>query len=157
MPQQNSAQSEVPAPDSKTDPIYGRLEEQIAWYDRNSRSSQRIFKRIKIVEILAAAAIPFLAGLNYPHDKSVTAGLGVLITILEGMLHLNQYQQNWINYRSTCEALKHEKYLYLAKAGPYATVADPRALLAERVESTVSQEHAQWASVQQQSPKNEGS
>jgi hypothetical protein len=46
----------------------------------------------------------------------VTAGLGVLITVLEGLLHLNQYQQNWINYRSTCEALKHEKYIYLGKA-----------------------------------------
>jgi hypothetical protein len=34
----------------------------------------------------------------------VTGGLGVVITVLEGMLHLNQYQQNWINYRSTCEA-----------------------------------------------------
>ncbi len=156
MPEQNSAQPEVSAPSFAADPIYGRLEDQIAWYDRKSRSAQRIFKRVKVVEILAAAAIPFLAGLNYPHDKLVTGGLGVLITVLEGMLHLNQYQQNWTNYRSTCEALKHEKYVYLAKAGPYATAADPRALLAERVESTVSQEHAQWASVQQQSSKNQG-
>jgi hypothetical protein len=156
MPERDSAQSELPIPSSKDDAIYGRLEEQIAWYDRKSRSAQRIFKRIKIVEILAAAAIPFLTGLNYPHDKLVTGGLGVLITVLEGMLHLNQYQQNWTNYRSTCEALKHEKYVYLARAGPYATTVDPRALLAERVESTVSQEHAQWASVQQQSSKNQG-
>ena len=123
---------------------------------RRSRSAQRIFKRIKIVEILGAAAIPFLAGLNYPGDRQVTGGLGVLITILEGLLHLNQYQQNWTNYRSTCEALKHEKFVYLAHAGPYATAPDPRALLAERIESTVSQEHAQWASVQQQSTKNQG-
>ncbi len=149
MPEENALHPvTVPGPDS--DPIYGRLEDQIDWYDRKSRSSQRIFKRIKDVEILSAAAIPFLAALNYPHDKLVTAGLGVLITILEGLLHLNQYQQNWTNYRSTCEALRHEKYVYLANAGPYASAADPRALLAERVESTVSQEHAKWASVQQQ-------
>ena len=77
----------------------------------------------------------------------------MLITVLEGMLHLNQYQQNWINYRSTCEELKHEKYVYLGHAGPYANANDPHALLAERVESLVSQEHAQWASVQQQSTK----
>jgi hypothetical protein len=109
-----------------------------------------------VVEILSAAAIPFLAGLSYRYDKLVTGGLGVLITILEGLLHLNQYQQNWTNYRSTCEALKHEKYVYLAKAGPYATAQDPHALLAERIESTVSQEHAQWASVQQQAAKGQG-
>jgi hypothetical protein len=83
----------------------------------------------------------------------VTGALGVLITVLEGMLHLNQYQQNWISYRSTCESLRHEKYTYLGKASPYANVADTRALLAERIESLVSQEHAKWASTQQQESK----
>ena len=135
------------------DPIYARLEDQIAWYDRKSSAAQRTFKRIKVTEILAAAVIPFLAGISLPHDKLIIAGLGVLITILEGFLHLNQYQQIWGSYRSTCEALKHEKYLYLAKAGPYAGSADPRALLAERVESTVSKEDAQWSSLQQQAGK----
>jgi Protein of unknown function (DUF4231) len=156
MPEVNAFQPAILSPDPKMDPIYGRLEDQIGWYDGKSRSAQRIFKRIKIVEILGAAAIPFLAGLNYPGDKLVTGGLGVLITILEGLLHLNQYQRNWTNYRSTCEALKHEKFVYLAKAGPYATAPDPRALLAERVEATVSQEHAQWASVQQQTTREQG-
>jgi len=78
---------------------------------------------------------------------------GVLIAVLEGMLHL-QYQQNWIAYRSTCESLKHEKYVYLGKASPYASAVDPHALLAERIESLVSQEHAKWASVRQQEPKS---
>jgi hypothetical protein len=35
---------------------------------------------------------------------------------------LNQYQQDWITCGSTREALTHEKYLFLAKAGPYRTV-----------------------------------
>jgi hypothetical protein len=133
-----------------SDPVITRLEDQIDWYDRKSRSAQHIFKRVKVVEILSAAMIPFLAGLTFRHDKLVTAGLGVLITILEGVLHLNQYQQLWNTYRSTCEALKHEKYLYLGSAGPYAAAPSPHALLAERIESLVSQEHAQWSSIQQQ-------
>jgi hypothetical protein len=40
------------------------------------------------------------------------------------------------------QILKHEKYTYLAKAAPYVNVADPHALLAERIESLVAQEHA---------------
>ncbi|HUX27413.1 MAG TPA: DUF4231 domain-containing protein [Terracidiphilus sp.] len=140
----------------ESDPIYARLEDQIDWYDRKSRAAQRAFKRIKVVEIFAAAVIPFLAGITLPHDKLIIAGLGVLITILEGILHLNQYQQLWGTYRSTCEALKHEKYLYLAKAGSYAGVADPHAELAERVESLVSQEDAKWSSLQQQTGKPSG-
>ena len=131
MPEQSAAgTASLSVPDPKSDPIFNRLEDQIDWYDRKSRSAQRIFKRIKVIEILAAAAIPFLAALTFPYDKLVTAGLGVLITVLEGLLHLNQYQQNWSNYRSTCEALKHEKFVYLAGAGPYTTVPDRRALRA---------------------------
>jgi hypothetical protein len=137
----------------ETDPIRERLEDQISWYDRKSLFNQRMFKRIKMIEILAAAVIPFIAAFNPPHIAWVTGALGVLITVLEGMIHLNQYQQNWIAYRSTCESLRHEKYTYLGKASPYANVADPHALLAERIESLVSQEHAKWASAQQQESK----
>lgn len=139
--------------DPGVDPITARLEDQIAWYDRKSSSCQRIYKRMKFTEIVAAAVIPFLPALPIPFTPWIDGALGVLITILEGLLHLNQYQQNWIAYRSTCESLKHEKYVYLASASPYAGVADPRALLAERVESLVSQEHAKWASVQQENAK----
>ena len=137
----------------EADPVVDRLEDQISWYDRKSISNQRTYKRIKMTEIMAAAVIPFLGALNPPNVGWWTGTLGVLITVLEGTLHLNQYQQNWTAYRSTCESLKHEKYVYLAKASPYAGVADPRALLAERVESLVSQEHAKWASSQQENTK----
>jgi len=136
------------------DLIMERLENQIEWYDNKSRSNRRWFKRIKVIEILGAALIPFLAAVTFHYDKLVTAGIGVLITILEGLLHLNQYQQLWNDYRSTCEALRHEKYLYLGNAGPYATAPNPHALLAERIESTVSQEHAQWTTIQQQAGKS---
>jgi Protein of unknown function (DUF4231) len=140
-------------------PTSTRLQDQIDWYSAKSRQAQSAFKRIKVIEILAAALIPFLGSLTVVFKSLkdnvalITGALGVLITILEGVLHLNQYQENWTNYRSTAEMLKHEKYVYLAKAGPYAAAPDPHALLAERIESLVSQEHAQWTSVQQQVTK----
>ena len=145
-----SAQAVSPVP---IDPIMERLEDQITWYDRKSIANQRTYKRFKVIEIIAAATIPLLAAVPIPHPAYVTGVLGVIITVLEGLLHLNQYQQNWIAYRSTCEALKHEKFTYLGKASPYTNVADPHALLAERIESLVSQEHAKWASSQSQEVK----
>lgn len=136
-----------------TDPIMGRLEDQIAWYDSNSLRNQHTYKRIKTIEILAAAIIPFIAAFSMPHAALVTGSLGVLITVLEGLLHLNQYQQNWTAYRSTCEALRHEKFVYLGKAAPYADATDSYALLAERVESLISQENSKWVSTQSQEGK----
>jgi hypothetical protein len=139
---------------SDADPIMERLEDQINWYDRKSLYNQRVFKRAKAIEIAAAAVIPFIAVAGVPHALWLTGGLGVVITVLEGLLQLNQYQQSWIAYRSTCEALKHEKFVYLGKAPPYTDGAAPHALLAERIESLVSQEHAKWASMQQREKTN---
>jgi Protein of unknown function (DUF4231) len=136
------------------DVIMQRLDDQIAWYSSKSSAAHRTFKRLKVAEIIAAAMIPFIAGLHFRYATEysglATGALGVLVTVIEGLIHLNQYQQNWTSYRATSEALKHEKFTYLAKAGPYAPAADPHALLAERVESLVSQEGARWMDSQQQ-------
>lgn len=120
-----------------------RLDDQIDWYDRKSRTNQRWFILLKGTEITAAAFIPLFAAFALPAAAGGT--LGVLITLLEGALQLGQHQHNWIVYRSTCEALKHDKYLYEAAAGPYTEVARPHALLAERVEAIVSRETGRWA------------
>jgi hypothetical protein len=130
-----------------TDPTLERLEDQIGWYDRKSNRCQSWYKSMKLLVVGSAALIPFLAGVQAP--AWATGGLGVLIVVLEGIQQLNQYQHNWITYRSTCESLKHEKFLFLASAGPYLKVENATAALAERIESLVSQEHAKWVSTQE--------
>ena len=129
-------------------PAWQRLESQIAWYDAKSGHSQRWFKGLKVAQIVTAAAIPVAVGASAP--AWLVGGAGALIVVLEGLQQLMQYQQNWTTYRSTCERLKHEKYLFLARSGPYALAERPDALLAERVEGLVSQEHAAWVSQQQE-------
>ncbi len=141
-----------------TNPTIKRLEDQIAWYDKKSMTSQRMYKRMKVGTIVAAALVPLAASLpNVPFSHYVTGSLGVLIVILEGLQHLNQYQHNWTAYRSTCEALTHEKFLWLAKAGPYDDNPKAGILLAERVESLISQEHAKWVSTREQATKKQQS
>ena len=137
-----------PRPSSAPEPA-PPTEEQIAWYSRGARRSKRWYLRIKVVQIVSAAAIPVLAATDLP--TWVAGGLGALIVVLESVQQLFQFHSNWTHYRSTAEGLKHEKYLYLARAGSYAAAANPEALLAERVEGKVSQEHSAWASEQNQS------
>jgi hypothetical protein len=132
-------------------PAWVRLQDQIGWYDRKSQVNQSRFKLLKICQIVTAAAIPVAAGVSAP--SWLVGGAGALIVVLEGLQQLEQYQQNWTSYRSTCEQLKHEQYLFLSKAGPYATAPDPDTLLAERVESLVSQEHAAWTANREEANK----
>jgi Protein of unknown function (DUF4231) len=123
-------------------PTVERLEDQLAWYDGKSRANQRQYKRVKVVQLVLGAAVPVLVLVPEIHAV-VPALLAAVVVILEGLQQLYQWQTNWVQYRSTTESLKHEKYLFLAAAGPYAG-ADRLRVLAERIEGLVSQEHAQW-------------
>lgn len=125
-----------------SDVTLARLEDQLAWYDAKAGYSQRMFKRLKAATFLAAGLIPLSA--LCPYGKLIASSLGFFIVVIEGFQQLGQFQQNWFNYRATTEALKHQKYLFLAEAGPYADVGNPRRVLAEQIESIVSQEHARW-------------
>lgn len=136
----------VPPPATE-DPTWDRLEDQITWYDSRSGDNQRRYKWLKLLELAVAAALPVVAGIGSP--ALVTGVLAAVIVVLEGAQHLYQFQERWITYRSTAEALKHERYLYLAKAGPYLG-ADRHRHLAERIEGLISQEHAKWTTSQQQ-------
>jgi hypothetical protein len=135
-------------------PTWERLENQLGWYDRKSRYNQRRYQWLKLLELAVAAALPVVAGVGSP--VWVTGGLAAVIVVLEGAQHLYQFQEQWITYRSTAEALQHECYLSLARAGPYVG-EDRQRQLAERIEGLVSQEHAKWtASHQQATSRSEG-
>ena len=135
-------------------PAWIRLEDQLGWYDSKSVYCQRWYKGLKLIQITLAVCIP-LAGLLEPlFLKVATSIAGVLIAILEGVQHMNQYSTLWVSYRSTAEHLKHEKYLFLSAAGPYKGLSDPDRLvtLAERVEEHVSTEHANWFNQTRRAP-----
>lgn len=139
--------------DDQTDPTLDRLEDQINWYDKKSQISQQYYKTLKIAQVVITALIPLVSIFPIPQPQWVTAVLGLLVLVIEALQQLNQYQQNWISYRATCESLKHEKYLYLAQAGPYENVHRPIAVLANRIEALISQEQAKWLSTQEQESK----
>jgi hypothetical protein len=137
----------VATTDAEPNSGYPRLEQQIQWYDSRSGDAQWYYKRVKIAEFVLSAFVPATALWN----GWVTAIIGATAVVLEGLQQLNQWQHNWITYRSTCEALRHEKYSYLARSGLYDEMNDDEAkkALAERVEALVSTEHAKWISRQE--------
>lgn len=143
---------------SDDDSGYPRLESQIDWYDRKSGVAQRNYKYTKYFTIFASALIPIIAIVDFEVSKYSIAILGALIAIFEGINQVNQWQHNWITYRSTCEALRHEKYTFMERADPYdfQDSKDAKKLLVERVESLISTEHSKWIAVQEDAASNDG-
>ncbi len=128
--------------------IEKRVEDQIQWYDAKAKSSQKAFRVLRAFEIILAASIPLLSGfVNDFHNiniKTLIGIMGVIITIIAGLLSLFQFQENWVQYRATCEALKNEKFLFLAQAAPYDT-RNAFILLVQRVEALLSKETSVWS------------
>lgn len=145
--ERNNKMARLAVPEGVTNhPAWIRLEDQLAWYDENSTTSQRSYKQLKILQISLAVLIPVMSHLEPSIAKWATSITGALIAIIEGIQHMNQYSTLWVTYRSTAERLKHEKFLFLSMAGPYRELPEDERLLtlAERVEEHVSSEHANW-------------
>lgn len=139
--------------------VQARLADELGWYDARARKNQRWYRAIKVLQLIAAALVPVMAGVGV--SAWITGGLGSAIVVMEGIQQLYQFQEHWIAYRSTWEGLRREQHLYETRAGDYASAASPATLLAERVEALVAREHARWVSVQEaatrgQVPPREG-
>lgn len=132
--------------------IKTRVDDQIDWYDMKSRRAQAWFKRLRGAEVLAAAAIPLIAGFaTDPRLLALVVGfLGAAIAVMSSMISLNQFQERWIEYRTTCESLKHEKFLFQTKAEPYHKEAAFK-LFVQRVEGLISKENSAWSQYTQAS------
>ena len=129
-----------------------RLDDQINWYDKKSISKQKKYKVFKLIEIILASLIPFLAifSRDYGVITYAIASAGTLITIIESWLNISKYHENWIEYRSICETLKHEKYMFITNTGIYNTDESFK-FLVERVESIISKENVNWANLNKKS------
>ncbi|MEW8323545.1 MAG: DUF4231 domain-containing protein [Candidatus Thiodiazotropha taylori] len=126
--------------------ISSRVDDQIGWYDKKSQKAQFWFKLLRGIEILSAAAIPIIAGFaKEPFPVTLVVGLlGALIAVITSIVSLNQFQENWTEYRTTCESLKHEKFLFLTNAEPYHE-EEPFRLFVQRAESLISKENSAWS------------
>lgn len=126
-----------------------RVNDQINWMDGKSSWNQKVYKRLKIAEIVAAALVPMLAGYQTQTTDSrsvlgiVIGALGVIIVILSSIRQLNKYQENWITYRTTAESIKREKFLFETGAIPYNNEMAFQQFVIN-VESLLSKENESW-------------
>lgn len=126
--------------------IRERVDDQIKWYDDKASKAQHKYKLCQVIEIIIAACIPILV--NFVDGcilfQVLVALCGVAITIIEGLTALYKWHENWIEYRSTCELLRHEKYLFEMKAPPYGDSSSVENLFVSNIESLISAESNKW-------------
>ena len=130
-----------------------RVDAQLLWYSKKSKSCQDTYKTLKLIELICAALVPFMAGMGtrIPLSEWGIAVLGVVIALCVGVSSLFRFHENWLTYRSTLEAMKQEKFLFLTSSGIYAT-EDAFTLFVARFESLIAAENQYWAASQKKTP-----
>ncbi len=129
--------------------VQQRLEDQIMWYDRSSSLNKKRFVVLSVIQVLCGLAIPFLVSLERLVSyetiwfEVALSLLGVSVALITGIMGIFKFQENWLNYRKTAEALKHERYLFLTKSSPY-DFEDSFRILVSRVEALILKENAVW-------------
>jgi len=128
-----------------------RVDDQLGYFEAKSGKLQKKFKRLKTIEIVLAAIVPFL--ITSVNDDEFGSYLQVLVgamsvgvVIVAGLLTLHKHYELWVQYRATAESLKREKFLYLTRTGPYkGKNAFP--VFVETIESIIAEDTSQWRSV----------
>jgi hypothetical protein len=126
--------------------IEQRLDDQEQWYSKKSSWNQRWYKRLRFIEIVLAAGVPFFTSLiskDMAFMTYVVSALAFVIAAVSGLMAMEKFQENWVDYRSAAETLKREKFLFLTKSAPYDG-PDPFHTLVQRVEEILARENATW-------------
>ena len=130
-----------------------RYEDQINWYDKKSIWNQKLYRYFQWSIIILAAITPVLVAIKCETTRWLAVIIAALVAIGTSILKTFKYQENWINYRTTCETLRKEIHFYKARLGDYRDPEDREALFVERVESLISRENTMWLTTQR--PKEE--
>lgn len=127
--------------------INSRVDEQITWYDKKSLSCQNKYKIAQTIEIVLASLIPLLSA--YSKDCTfialVVGALGAAIAIIESITKLYKWHENWIEYRTTCELLRYQKYLFETKSSPYNNdIESIENIFVRNIENIIFSENNKW-------------
>ena len=124
-----------------------RVDDQIDWYDNKSRWNQKWYKSLRILSIIISLSIPILSGfIGKSHDdilKVIISIAGASVALLEGLLSLYKFHENWTQYRATGENLKHHKFLFETGSAPYDG-GNAFSLLVQNAEGLMAKEQSTW-------------
>ncbi len=137
-----------------------RYYDQVNWYDTKSAHNQKRYRRLQWGLIIFSAITPVLITLDWRLPSHAILGwipiiTSVAVAIMTAALKTFGYQENWMNYRTTCETLKKEIRLYEAGIGDYAGAKDKEAVFVERVENLISRENTLWLTIRKEQGKGQ--
>ena len=133
--------------------IKERVNDQINWYSGKTSRFKKYHNYINIFCLLVTSGTSLTIILQLLYEN-LSNGILILIsiltiiaTVLLAVDKLYKFEELRINYRSTCEKLIQEKYVFLTVSGEYFNLAekDRNNLFVQRCESIMTTEVGNWS------------
>ena len=125
-----------------------RYETALSYYDKRARRYKRFYYLcsvfILVVSVFVAAAQGFSDCI-----KTVASIFAPTIALVSGLAAIYRCHEEWLNARTTWDALRHEKFWRDAQVGPYESSAEKNADFVLRVEALIDKEGTDWRRLQQ--------
>jgi len=123
-----------------------RYQDQISWYGEKSAWNQKryIFFQWGIIILSSLAPILFLSD---DVNEYIPVIVSVLVTIFSAASKTFKFQERWLEYRTTAESLKKERYYFDFDLYEYAQSEKKEILFAQRVEALISRENTRWIEI----------
>jgi hypothetical protein len=125
-----------------------RYFDQLSYYEKASGKNKKKYKNFQWILIIFSTLTTILAAIptiGKFETQYVVVATAAIVTILTAGLKTFQYQELWVNYRSTIEQLKPEIYYYKFNVGDYGREGiDKESTFVSRVEQILNKEHDVW-------------
>ncbi len=150
-------------PGESTNPRYEtalkRCSEQIGWYERHAGRARVLYRTFQTAVVVLAGLTPVLALSKAFETYDVVPA--ALASVLAAVVGLWGWQENWVRFAATAEALKSELVKLQTRTGEaYGIGLDEEAVLGNfvaRIEGLTSGEVAAWgAQLSHREPPQDG-
>lgn len=126
-----------------------RFQDQLTLYSENASKNKKWYHRYQVVIASLSALTTVTVALGM-HDGDgsawyiVSLVASAAVAALTGLQKALRFHENWVEYRTTAEQLKKERYHYEYRCGEYSTAESAGRLFVERVEALISRQHTLW-------------
>lgn len=123
----------------------GRYAEALKYYDDRANTNRRLYHICSVYLIVVSVGIAPILMINpFGYGKVIAVVLSPTVAIVTAIASHFRFHENWLSYRVTWDALRHEVHWRDAKIHDYQNAGDRNALFVGRVEILISREGAEW-------------
>ncbi|MCD8059436.1 MAG: DUF4231 domain-containing protein [Bacteroides fragilis] len=136
---------------TEQDYLETRVSTQQEYFSERASSNKKHYYVTSILKLVISLTITVLSSVMFDTSpvSIIVAVLSAIMALIEGILLLCKYNENWIMYRMTSENLKKEEYLFKTRTGEYYMLDDSQAfnIFVRNIEEVIQNSNKHWEGI----------